>query len=924
MRPKALLSTVMLGAACSSYAQTNVPPSAETPVAASALRRIDLETHTAVRVITRQELSSFHHLGLGQMLRRLPFMAGSAPNLNSNAAGDGGTLADIGSFGRSRSIVMLNGYRLPVDELLGEPAVDLDSLPLAAVDRIEIFLGGASVLWGADAVSGVINVITRAETDGLELTVSTTDSAHHDGQSNRASVFGGWVSGRGYANVAMEYRDSEPIHSTARGFSARDETLGCLDGPDCVWPFGNSITPAGVFSIPEYNTLGLAAGRYTPDAKGDYRLFEAAGPQNDLYSTQGETFLRAGRNGASVLANGGYEISDATQLKFDVLASTDRSRRQLSSLPLSTALAGALTEIRDINFTYILLPPTVFDTNYYNPFGVFISDARRRLVELGPRSFTNGTENVFLAGSARHITGAWGIDSSISLGRLEATERISHVVRPDRLMAAVGPSAPDENGVIRCGFPDPETGLVTEPLPDCVPLDLFHGPGTITKPMLDYVTESREDETRVTQTQGRLVARRELAFGAQRQPARMALGIESRRLEAKFDFPTYDMLPTSHGGSVQQHDLMTELAWPLGDVSGGAQSAVITTGGRASWFENRSLIGSAFAAALWRPSTQYLLRGRVTQIHRSPSAGEMYLGRRERVLPVSSPCNGPIGQDSILCQKVGSPVGVPSIAGDAPYLTAGNPDLRPERGYGASAGAVWNEASTFVALDFTWVQLHDAIRTPGAIEVLEACRDTESSDSCSRIIPVDGSDTFAIDGRPMNGGRDESARLDLEARTAGSTKWGDWRAESFASYLVTRELVDISGDTMKLRGIFDVTQSTTGAAFPALRWQGKLQWLRAPWSARWMMQYVGPVDEIRDRNGFLRESGGALRRVGSTVYHDFSLSWTERSPWSFQVDVENVFDRAPPRVNNGFEANTDSPSYRLEGRLYSLTVKFSS
>jgi len=292
---------------------------------------------------------------------------------------------------------------------------------------------------------------------------------------------------------------------------------------------------------------------------------------------------------------------------------------------------------------------------------------------------------------------------------------------------------------------------------------------------------------------------------------------------------------------------------------------------------------------------------------------------------VNQPCAGPAGKESILCQSVGSPVGVPLISGDTPYFSAGNPDLRPERGIGASAGVVWNAASEFVALDFTWVQLRDAIRAPGAIEVLEACRDIERDlAACSRIIPVDSSDKFAIDGRPMNGGRDESARLDLEARSAGSTKWGDWRAESFASYLLRRELVDIKGDRINLRGIFDVTQSTTGDAYPTLRWQGRLQWSQAPWTARWMVQYVGSVDEVRDRNGVLPDSGKAMRRVGSAIYHDFSLTWAERSTWSLQFDAENVFDRAPPRVNNGFEANTDSPSYRLEGRLYSLSVKFSS
>jgi iron complex outermembrane receptor protein len=722
----------------------------------------------------------------------------------------------------------------------------------------------------------------------------------------------------------MEYRDSEPIRSAARGFSARDETLGCLDGTHCVWPFGNAATPAGVYSVPDENALGLAAGRYTADAPGAFRLFRAAGPQNDLYSTQADTFLRAGRSGASVVANGGYELSEATQLKFDVLASTDRSRRQLAPLPLSTALEGTITLSRDPTWNYLMLPPAVAYNNYYNPFGAVITDVRRRLVELGPRSLTNNTDSVLVAGSARHITAAWTIDSSISAGRLQATERVSHVLREDLLSVAVGPSGPDASGVIRCGFPDPETGIVTEPLPDCVPIDLFHGPGTLTQPMLDYVTTSREEETQVTQTQARVIARREVSLGASRRPARAAVGIESRRLNAHFDFPTYDWLTGSNGGSVQQHDLMSEMAWPLGDSRAGAESMVLTTGGRVSWFENRSLIGSAFAAALWRPSSQLLLRSRITQIHRAPSAGEMYLGHRERVRPVNAPCAGPAGEESILCQWVGGVVEAPPVSVEAPYFTEGNPDLRPERGYGASVGVVWNVANEYVGLDFTWVQLNNAIRAPGAIEVLESCRDLEQDAACRRIIPVDSSITFAIDGRPMNGGRDESARLDLEARRAGSTKWGDWRAESFASYLLIRELADIRGDTIKLRGIFDVTQTTTGAAYPALRWQGRLQWSRAPWTARWMMQYVGPVDEMRDRNGFLLESGGALRRVGSTVYHDISLSWAERSPWSVQIDVENVFDRAPPRVNNGFEANTDSPSYRLEGRLYSLSVKFSS
>jgi hypothetical protein len=304
----------------------------------------------------------------------------------------------------------------------------------------------------------------------------------------------------------------------------------------------------------------------------------------------------------------------------------------------------------------------------------------------------------------------------------------------------------------------------------------------------------------------------------------------------------------------------------------------------------------------------------------------LFLGRRARILPVNQPCLVSVDPDSGFCQTEENLMSdSPVIIGDTPYVSEGNRRLRPERGYSASAGLVWNAESRherFVALDLTWLQLDNVIRAPGALELIEACRDDQNAAACSRVIPVRATDTFVIDGSLINGGRDESVRLDLDVRGSGTTQWGDWRAEAFASYLLRRALVDISGDRVGLRGTFDVTQNTTGVGYPALRWQGRLQWSRAPWTAQWMTQFTGAVDEVRDRNGFLTGSGGTVRRVGSVIYHDVLLTWAQR-PWSLQLSVDNLFDRAPPRVNNGFEANTDSAAYRLEGRLYSLSLRFS-
>ncbi len=926
MRPRFFLSTGVLCVAHVFAADLPVSQSSDaavgssdTAVSAAPLRRIDLETHTPVRVITRQELSRFRHLGLGEALQRLPFMLGSAPNLNSNAAGDGTTQVDIGGLGRARCIVMLNGRRLPVNELLGEPAVDLEALPLAAIDRVEIFLGGASPLWGADAVSGVVNVITREETDGLELNLAGARSAHGDGNTHRAAAFAGKVFGRGYANIALEYRDSDPILSSARAFSARSEALGCLEGPECLWPYGSTTTPGGAFVIPEVNELNLPSGRFTRDASGDYRPFAASGSQNDLYSTQTDAFLRAGRSGGSLSANGSYEISPAAQLRLDLIAATHRTHRQLAALPLTTIPPGGPLLGDGEPIPPAVVPPDSF----YNPFQVQMFDVRRRLVELGPRSLIDDTDSLLLSGSLRSTARSWNLEGALSLGWLNAAEHVSHVVRHDRLILAVGSSGPDINGVIRCGTPEKE-GIVANPLPGCVPLDLFSGPGSISPEMLEYVTGPQDDELSTKQTQASVIARRPLPLGSLRNAPQIALGAELRRLNSRFDFGGFDQRATSGSSEVEQHDLFTELAWPL---RGGS---LISVGGRFSSFENRSRLGSGFAAALWRLNPRWLVRGRVTQLHRAPSAGELFLGPRTRILPVNQPCLAPAVRDGAICEEPGMAAGEELVlTEDTVYMSGGNPDLRPERGYGASAGFAWdgsNGDERYIGLDLTWLSLDDTIRTPGAREIADACqKDPQQAEACDRLTKTFQNRVLTIDGTLLNSGRNESARLDLEARSSRNTRWGNWRADVLASYLLRREMTDIADNRIVLRGTFNARHSNAGIAYPTLRSQARLQWSRSPWTAEWRAQHIGSYDETLDRNGFLSAVDGTVRRVGSVIYHDIAVTWAERSsPWSLQLNIDNLFDRAPPRVNNGIEANTDSVTYRLEGRLYSLGLTFSN
>src|SRR5581483_4946534 len=215
-------------------------------------------------------------------------------------------------------------------------------------------------------------------------------------------------------------------------------------------------------------------------------------------------------------------------------------------------------------------------------------------------------------------------------------------------------------------------------------------------------------------------------------------------------------------------------------------------------------------------------------------------------------------------------------------------------------------------------------RAQGALELIRDCLQYRWQDACRPIVPVLGDGTFAIYSPVSNTGIDESARLDLEVRDAGSTRWGDWHAELLAGYLLQRRLLDSSGHPLvDLRGTYDIVYNNTGSAYPIAQWQAHLQWKRGSWTADWTTQYIGSFTEPADIHGLLEAAGSTSRHVGSTAYHDLTLAWTVRTSCALRLGVENVFDRSPPRVNNALQDNTDASAYRLEGRMFWLGVELS-
>src|SRR5581483_7032649 len=160
-------------------APTSAPPAdrrsltEEVVVTGSRIRRKDLTTPAPVTVVTRQQFESSGKMTIGDYLQTMP-ENGNAPNFQLNTGGinygaDGTTRINLRSLGIQRTLVLINGRRVVPGGLGASSAVDLNTIPTEAVDRIEVLKDGASAVYGSDAIAGVVNVITRKNYSGTEL-----------------------------------------------------------------------------------------------------------------------------------------------------------------------------------------------------------------------------------------------------------------------------------------------------------------------------------------------------------------------------------------------------------------------------------------------------------------------------------------------------------------------------------------------------------------------------------------------------------------------------------------------------------------------------------------------------------------------------------------------------------------------------------
>ena len=884
-------------------AAPEAPPIEEVFVTGTRLRTDLPDGAYPLTVIDREQIALSGRNFVGEYLQQLPFVTGSPVNSSTGARGEGGAFSrgiatvELRGLGPERTLVLLNGRRFVPGGNGASGVVDLNMIPMALIERVEVFKAGASVEYGADAVAGVVNLITRRDNDGLQLDLRATITGEGDGEAMTASAVYGRRGDRGDFLLGAEYVEQRAVGKGDRDFSRVRRTFS---GPDNRISFdGSSAPPQGNFrtSLGRLTLIDGADGRDI----GDFRpwIGDNDAPDTDRYNFNPFEDLRQPAQRLSLFAQGRRKLNAGTSVFGEVFWHRRDSSTQLAPLPFFTTRETDLAVSAD---------------NLYNPFDETLTDVRRRLVEAGPREFVQDNEAWRLVAGADGTVGGWFWDASAVYGRNETDQRQTGDLLDSRLRPALGPSFLDGAGNPTCGTP-------AAPLPGCVPLNLFGGAGSITPAMLAWAGTDLADSGYNEQT----VFSANITGSLLSLPAgdlALASGVEYREERAADRPDPETVLGNTSGsaraateGAFESSELYLELGVPLLRNRPAARMLELDLGLRLVDFSNFGRKTVSEIGVFWQPAESLQFRGAWAEAFRAPNVRELFGGFSQSNPIVEDPCadfSRLTGPQVARCVAQGVPAdgSFTQTGEETPQLSGGNRDLRAEQAEIITAGLSWTPRAVTALtlnLDAYDITIDNGIAALGADTILEQCLATGAAAFCDRIERGADGGITRVRAQLQNLASESARGIDLELRYGHDAGPGRIEHRALLSYLDERDLVAFPG-APRFAGAGDFDRDIFGA-IP--RWRGSynLNWRRGRWSAGYALQWIGALEES---GGVL--APGTRNAISDTFYHDVWASLRLGDGFLLSLGIDNLADDQPPFLGNADEANTDVSTYRLLGR----------
>lgn len=936
-------TTVALGASSSAMAQQQSVDAQveEITVTGTRIKRADLDTASPVTVLDREAIMAQGITDVGNLIQRMPSMSGTpiGTTTNNGNTNEGAVQIDLRGMGPERTVTLINGKRT-VD------GGDYTTIPAIMIERVEILKDGASAVYGADAVAGVVNIITRTDFEGVNIDVQTADFFDMDrGSQNSIGIIAGTTFDRGNFVFGAEHVDQEEAFQRdapwdffqGSYYIYYPSDFGCETSPTTCTFFGSSRIPESRLQFFSHNPNDPT----TPVS----RLFLVPTPggvmtahDNRTYNYAPVNYIQTPYTRTNYFGEGTFEVTDTIQFNASFRGTKRRSDQELAPLPYDTNIDPGFngvfngtpyTGVSEDNF---YLRDAVDRYNAANgtalPYEP-LTNVRRRMTET-PRHFSQ---------DLTQYQAVMGFTGTVSDYDWEVVYNRGYrsMVNSDlgqfsgvRLTNALGPSADlDGDGAPECytDVNDPTSLII-----GCVPLNLFGGEGTVTQNELNYVGVELVD-TRVAEQEIFDASITGSAFELPGGELGWAAGFGYRGEQFKYTPDSAKVLGAATGGtgagtdgSLYSKALFGEVYAPLFD--NGTQSLALKGGVR---YDDYNLFGDD---TTWQIGVEFQaldslkLRGTAGTAFRAPTIEELFDGLQDDAPTYADPCDPGDFQANYGGNGANIAPGCSRAANRTDtQLTSqigGNLTLIPETADTFTAGLVWtpefgSNNDLTVTLDWWRIELEEAISTFGAQFTLDQCYVNQDPASCALISRRNDTDFTIrelIDVN-VNVASQVGEGIDTEVRYNFDTNLGQFETALLWSHMLERSRVAFPGAPEdNLEGThFLNSSSTDGGTYAEDKMNVSVQWYRGNLSVGYMAEYISEITALASFQNY-------TQTIDSIVYHDLVFDYTLNrfGATRLTLGVTNLTDEAPPYIDRGFNASTDPATYRMFGTGYFFRI----
>ena len=882
-------------------------------ITGSAIKRMESEGALPVQTITRADIARSGVVNTEQLLAAIPAFSSQGGTSTTTGAGTttyGRATISLRGLKDERTLVLVNGRRVAAFAGGGGAAVNVNTIPIDAIERVEVLKDGASSVYGSDAIAGVVNFILKKDFQGIDLSATATKPTRDGGgDSKKASIVAGYgdlAKDRFNVTVSASFEKENQLKATDRDFAKTGNVSPYLvAGATGLGNIEGGIDPVTGVRAPGFGgSPGTGYGNplAATNKCGDISMFK-----NPTNTTKGLPYcafdsspmvaLTPDREATSLSGNFVFQLNQDAQFFADGLYAKSIVTQRIQQSPVRRSFLTTDAEFANQGVVpALLLRPTnpAYKTasDYLHANGITALDGQTlavtsRVFDFGNRTSKDTAEQTRLVGGVRGLV--LGQDYEVAYSHNESKTA----------------------GTVTDGYFSQVAyaKIINAPTSDWNPWSLTQSAAFNAQlPSAKFSGATLTAKSKSDVLDGKLTGD---AFKMPAGVSQYAVGAQGRK-ESYVTTPS-DALGTGDiaglGGSVPPVNKDRQITAVFGELNLPlVKNLDATVAARTDRYDDVGNANTYKGSLRWQPMKNLLIRGSAGTGFRAPTLTDLWT---PQTMGTSEQFNDPLTDQKNLQVNA---------------MSGGNPNLKPEKSSQQSVGLVFQPMDSLsIGVDMYWIKIKDVINTPSAQEVVSGYR-AGNAVYANAVHLAPSKDIDSIDVLTVNSGDIKTSGIDIDLRYKMPLAGGKLDLGLFGTYVTEFNETSPGGSVShKVGTIVDgngdpVLGANTGGVI--LRWKHYLTgtWSTGAWAFTLAQNYSTGYE-----TGW-RQIDGERNFMSSMATYDMQIGYTGVKNLRLNLGVKNMFDKNPPGVfvpvSNQFQAGYDVTQYDARARYVYLTAGY--